>query len=88
MSGETVFEFHRPIVDRDGNTWHARACGRQRDDGKWEGWIEVRSTRDGAVLPTGRETTQPNRSDLVYWATGISNVFLEGALDRARAGRA
>ena len=32
---------------------------------------------------SGRETTQPNRQDTVYWATGLTPVYLEGALDRA-----
>ena len=32
---------------------------------------------------SSRETTQPNRHDTIYWATGLTPVFLEGALDRA-----
>jgi hypothetical protein len=32
---------------------------------------------------SGRETTQPNRTDTVYWATGLTPVYLEGALRRA-----
>jgi hypothetical protein len=35
-----------------------------------------------AVRPA-RETTQPNRRALEYWATGIEPVYLEGALVRA-----
>ena len=34
-------------------------------------------------IATGRETTQPNRTDTEYWATGLSEVYLEGALQRA-----
>ena len=30
-----------------------------------------------------RETTQPNRRDTEYWATGLTPVYLEGALRRA-----
>src|SRR5438034_8917388 len=29
-----------------------------------------------------RETTQPNRDDLVYWATGLTPVYLKAALTR------
>ena len=38
-----------------------------------------------AALPirSGRETTQPNRTDTAYWATGLTPVYLEGALTRA-----
>jgi hypothetical protein len=32
---------------------------------------------------TARETTQPNRTDLLYWASGLTAVYLEGALTRA-----
>src|SRR4029450_11306906 len=30
-----------------------------------------------------REATQPNLTDLRYWATGLTPVYLEGALARA-----
>jgi len=36
---------------------------------------------------SGRETTQPNLVDLEYWATGLTPVYLDGALRRALAGR-
>jgi hypothetical protein len=32
---------------------------------------------------SARETTQPNRVDTAYWATGLTPIFLEGALRRA-----
>jgi hypothetical protein len=53
------------------------------DDGLWQGWIEFTPLGGGAPMRSGRETTQPNRADLVYWATGLSPVYLEGALRRA-----
>jgi hypothetical protein len=37
----------------------------------------------GAPLRSPRETTQPNRHDALYWATGLSKAYLEGAYDRA-----
>src|SRR5262249_20090927 len=37
------------------------------------------------VLRSPRETTQPNRTDTEYWSTGLSLVYLEGALSRALA---
>lgn len=52
----------------------------------WEGWLEF--TPIGGQfqsIATERETTQPNRTDLDYWATGLSSVYLEGALQRALA---
>jgi hypothetical protein len=70
-----------------GSIYRARVCGRPRDDGTWEGWLEFDPIDLGATLQTPRETTQPNRADLEYWATGLTPVYLEGALDRARGGR-
>ena len=34
------------------------------------------------ALRSGRETTQPNLTDLEYWAQGLTPVDLEGALRR------
>ena len=81
---QTVAQFDTPIVF-NGQEYRARACGRQREDGLWEGWIEFENIATGAVLRTVRETTQPNLTDLAYWATGLTPVYLEGALARTLA---
>jgi hypothetical protein len=83
MVAETLMEYDGPLVASDGKVYRARACGRDRDDGHWEAWFEFESVDGELVWRTPRETTQPNRRDLMYWATGISSVFLEGALQRA-----
>ncbi len=51
-------------------------------DGLWEGWIEFVS-KDAVPIRTPRETEQPNRIALEYWATGLTAAYLEGALRRA-----
>jgi hypothetical protein len=38
----------------------------------------------GEVLVTGVERTQPKHEHLRYWATGLTTLFLERALHRAR----
>lgn len=81
---EVFVEFTDPILDDAGNPYTAQACGREAPDGMWEGWIEFIPRIDGDVLRSGRETTQPNRQDLMYWATGLTAVYLEGALHRAQ----
>ena len=43
---------------------------------------------NGVTTKTGQETTQPNRDDLAYWATGVEDVYLEGALRRIERGEA
>ena len=79
---QTIVQFETPIVHTDGTRYLAKACGREREDGLWEGWIEFEDAAGGRVLRTVRETTQPNLADLRYWATGLSEVYLRGALDR------
>jgi len=74
-----------PLRLTDGRTYTAQACGRERDDGTWEGWLEFVPDDGSAVLRSRRETTQPNRVDLEYWATGITPVYLQGALERTLA---
>lgn len=79
---EVILSFTFDVRGPDGVVYHPRVCGRERTDGLWEGWIEFEA-RDGVtVLRTGRETTQPNRRDLDYWAGGITAAYLDGALLR------
>jgi hypothetical protein len=49
----------------------------------WQGWIEFVPVGSGKAVRSPRETTQPNRADTLYWATGLTPVYLEGALHRA-----
>lgn len=81
---EVLASFDQPVRDELG-AYHARAAGRLAEDGMWEGWIEFTSI-DGAdqVLLTGVESRQPAREHLHYWASGLTPVYLEGALHRAR----
>jgi hypothetical protein len=71
-----------PEIKREGSKYKARALGFQRDDGLWEGRVEFHDGA-GAAVSTGHETTQPNLTDLQYWATGLEKIYLEGALQRA-----
>jgi hypothetical protein len=79
---EVLVTFDVPVIDNSG-TYQARAVGRQADDGMWEGWLEF-SPAQGDTLVTGVESRQPEHSHLAYWATGLTPVYLEGALVRAR----
>jgi hypothetical protein len=80
---EVFVEFADPIVTKDGTAYTARACGGETNRGMWQGWIEFVPLDGGPPIRSGRETTQPNRQDTEYWATGLTPVYLEGALDRA-----
>jgi hypothetical protein len=77
---QIVFEHPRPF----GN-YRVFVLGAERSDGTWAGWIEFQPVDGAQRLRTGQETSQPNRDALVYWATGLEDVYLEGALARATA---
>jgi hypothetical protein len=79
---EVLATFDDPVTDNSGS-YHARAVGRLAEDGMWEGWLEF-SPAEGDTLVTGVESRQPERTHLAYWATGLTYVYLEGALVRAR----
>src|SRR5918993_4582932 len=80
---EVLTQFADPVAGPDGHAYRAQACGGPMPDGVWEGWIEFAPVGGGTPLRSPRETTQPNRKDAVYWATGLTAIYLEGALDRA-----
>ena len=77
--------FDEPISDASGS-YHARVVGRRAEDGRWEGWLEFvpnEGTTDGPFV-SAVESRQPEREHLAYWAGGLSVVYMEGALHRAR----
>jgi hypothetical protein len=78
---EVLVEFSEPVIS-DGKSYTARACGSEMPDGMWQGWIEFVPIGAGEPIRSPRETTQPNRADTLYWATGLTHVYLEGALHR------
>ena len=81
---EVLVEFADVIAGANGASYLARACGAEVENGHWHGWLEFIDRSTGEVLRSGRETTQPNRVDTVYWATGLTPIYLEGALNRAQ----
>jgi hypothetical protein len=81
---EVLVDYENTIAGADGSRWAARACGRRGASNMWEGWIEfVPLDLDRKPIRSTRETTQPSREDLLYWATGLTPVYLRGALTRA-----
>ena len=82
-SVETLAEYPSSLVDSDGTAWVARAVGRRRRDGLWEAFLEFEREDGTALVRTERETTQPNLTDVLYWAAGLTPVYLEGAFGRA-----
>ena len=79
---EVLATMHTIVTSSDGRSYTARACGSEMPDGRWQGWLEFDPVDGGEPLRSARETTQPNRGDTAYWATGLTPVYLEGALER------
>jgi len=82
---EVLLEYRTLIFANDGLPYRARACGAEARDGtsRWHGWIEFCSLDGVSPVRTARETTQPSRTCTTYWSTGLTPVYLEGALRRA-----
>jgi hypothetical protein len=80
---EVLAEYPDVVIGEDGTRYTARACGAPVASGQWQGWVEFADADGGVAVRSGRETTQPNRVDILYWASGLTPVYLEGALRRA-----
>jgi len=82
---DLIHEHSTPVRTPDGERFVARVYGVERADGTWEAWIEFAPVAGTTpVLRTERETTQPNRGAVKYWANGLEPVYLEGAFERAQ----
>ena len=82
---EILVRFDEAVTDPSGRRYFPQVAGRQRSDGLWEGWIEFVAADGGRPIESGRETTQPNRTDLKYWAEGLTRAYLQGALGRSQS---
>jgi len=81
---DTLFQqFERPMTDGSGNSYLVFVQGRSRPHDTWEGWLVFERQRDSRRFSTPVETTQPDAQAVLYWASGLTNTYLEGALDRA-----
>lgn len=82
---EFLQEYTPIITSPDGMTYTVRSYGEERDDNTWIGWLEFEpDDPEEPTLTTDQETSQPNRTAVEYWATGLEAVYFEGAFERAR----
>jgi hypothetical protein len=83
---EVIQQYTPQFQDESGVIYAVVACGEPTIGGTWEGWLEFHPV-DGTrpILRTGRETTQPDRRALEYWASGLEPLYFEGAFERAHA---
>jgi hypothetical protein len=82
---EFIHEYVTGVKDEDGTLYAVRVYAYERTGGDWEAWLEFHPTNaSGPVFRTERETSQPNRTAVEYWASGLEPVYLEGAFARAQ----
>jgi hypothetical protein len=80
---ELIHTYTHRVRGADGTRYRVHAYGERNDLGTWNGWLVFVPEGGVSELRTDRETTQPERDDLEYWAGGIEPVYLDGALERA-----
>jgi len=83
VMAQVLAQYTDVLTDEDRISYRAHACGAPMPDGKWQGWLEFLPLDGSTPIRSGRETTQPNKTDVEYWARGLTPVYLQGALQRA-----
>ena len=82
---ELIHELSTHVRTPEGLTYMASVHAEQQPEGTWAGWLEFTPVGHRAPwLRTDRETTQPSKEAVAYWATGLEPVYLEGAFERAQ----
>jgi hypothetical protein len=72
-----------PLLSMHGRVYRPRAYAAPEPDGTWGGWLVFFPLGAGLAISSGRETTQSSFDALVTWATGLTDVYLVGAIQRA-----
>ena len=85
---DVMMQLPDAVADARG-AFFARAMARSCEDGSWEGWLEfVPANIDASIgYTTPIETRQRDRVTMERWASGLTRVYAEGALSRARVQR-
>jgi hypothetical protein len=78
-------EFERHLTGSDGDDYVVLVYGRSRPGDTWQGWLVFVRQRDNRRFATPVETTQPNAEAVVYWSSGLTETYFDGALQRALA---
>jgi hypothetical protein len=72
------------ITAENGDRYVAQVYTDRAEDGMWEGWCVFfpDPKRGDDPVVSDRETTQSSYDAVRYWASGLTHVYYEGALDR------
>jgi hypothetical protein len=82
MMEQLLQVFEKPVADA-ASLYKVFLYGRSRPADTWQGWLVFERVSDGKRFSTDVETTQPNAEAVLYWATGLSETYFDGALNRA-----
>ena len=83
MKHDELISAHPHRIAIEGATYEVFVYGSKRKDGTWSGSLQFKDVKTNKTLNTDQETSQPDRKALEYWATGVEDVYLQGALHRA-----
>jgi hypothetical protein len=81
---ELIHRHSANVLTASGAAYQAVIYGEEREDGTWVAWIEFVPLAGGPAIRTESESTQPNRTAVEYWASGLEPLYLDGAFERAR----
>ena len=84
---DLVRSYAEVVRDPEGRGYAASVHALERVDGLWETWLEFQGLGRDVTLRTNRESEQPNRRAVLYWASGLQPSYLDGALLRATRAR-
>lgn len=80
---DLVHTYSEVVRDPEGRGYAASVHALERIDGLWETWLEFSGVGREVSLRTRRESEQPDRRAVLYWASGLQPSYLDGALLRA-----
>ena len=81
---EVLREYPTLVGGVDDRAFVAQIWGRETSGGRWEAWIVFVPITRGQMRRTERDTVQATRAAVEYWASGVTSIYLQGALNRSR----
>jgi hypothetical protein len=84
---DLMHTYSEAVRDAEGRGYAASVHALERIDGTWETRLEFRGLGRDVTLRTRRESEQPDRRAVLYWASGLQPSYLDGALLRATRAR-
>jgi hypothetical protein len=86
---EVIADLDRRAFDAStGREYFVNVAGEEMSNGIWEAWLEFIPLDDSDPLLTDTETHKNTRAHVVQWANGLTEVYVQGAFDRAVAASA